>query len=95
MSRMSDTQYGVLYKMNGVWGLRSCLDNTPWLTKIEKGRLQTSRLTRPTLHVLYGNGWVIPTVLIWPIQRWELTRKGREALNRECLKRGAVLKAMA
>jgi hypothetical protein len=89
-SRMSDTQYGVLYKMNAGWGLRSCLDSRPWLTRVVDGEIQTSRLTHPTLNTLAQRLWVIQTELKWPILKWKLTTTGREALHQACLKREAM-----
>ena len=94
---MSDMQYGILYKMETGWRLRSALDSRPWLARNladPHPRMEVTRFGSTTLDVLSKKLWVIAVEHNWPITTWELTGKGYAALQSEQIRRGAVLKGM-
>jgi hypothetical protein len=92
MSKMTDTQFGVLYKMVAGWRLRSSMAPARvWLASPKS----VTVLNKGTLRALSRNLWVTQIEMKWPILRWELTGQGREALRQEEIKRGAVLRGRA
>lgn len=88
---MSDTQWNILYKMTKGWQLHSAVDGGVWAEKVVNGKHQSIRISRPTLMALSKRLWVtMAEPMKWPFQKWALTIQGRQAVQREATKRGAI-----
>ena len=72
--KLSTAQQFIISKIEEGWQLKSGVGaspGSPWLSRINKKRLDTIRVSSASVYILYKLG-IIDYELVYPIARWRL-----------------------